>query len=551
MKLLSTLSIKARLTLVVGVTTAALLAIGILGMSGMRQAADTLELVYEDQLVPTGQLGQLLQMMEENRAQLVLALQHDPVSEFAPMHNHPLSMHTDIVDKNIEKISELWAHVMPHLKGPEQAKLAEEFTTLRQVFVAEGLEPAVAKLQAGEYRAANLVILQQVNPSFSKAHEAAKRLLQSLLDSAQASHEEAEQRTTFMLTAFVTLLVAGVGLSVLQAFFTIRGVNNAVHQIDTVVTQLADGNLSARSGYARNDELGHIARAVDRMAETFKNTVQELTGAIADLTTAAEETSAVTEQTSSGIRQQQSETEQVATAMNEMNATVHEVASNAVQAASAAHNADEQAANGRRVVSQTIEAMDALATEVEKAAEVIHSLESESESIGTVLDVIRGIAEQTNLLALNAAIEAARAGEQGRGFAVVADEVRTLAQRTQQSTQEIQVMIERLQGGARNAVQVMEAGRNRAQAGVDQAAQAGTSLEAITEAVTRINDMNTQIASAAEQQSAVAEEINRNISNISQIAEQTSEGSQQTAAASETLARLAEELQALVSRFRL
>jgi methyl-accepting chemotaxis protein len=233
-----------------------------------------------------------------------------------------------------------------------------------------------------------------------------------------------------------------------------------------------------------------------------------------------------------------------------MAATSQEVARNTAAAANAARQADSETQAGREVVNQAIDAIDHLAQEVVSAADVIHRLEAESGKIGTVLDVIRGIAEQTNLLALNAAIEAARAGEQGRGFAVVADEVRTLATRTQESTQEIQKMIERLQTGAKSAVQVMEQGRSKAQVSVQQAARAGTSLDTIATAVSAISDMNAQIASAAEEQGAVAEEINRNITNISQIANQTASGAEQTATASAELAKLAARLQTHVGRFK-
>ncbi|MCU7922437.1 MAG: methyl-accepting chemotaxis protein, partial [Candidatus Thiodiazotropha sp. (ex Dulcina madagascariensis)] len=268
------------------------------------------------------------------------------------------------------------------------------------------------------------------------------------------------------------------------------------------------------------------------------------------LASAAEETSVVTAQTTAGINQQHTETDQIATAINQMNATVHDVAQNAVHAAEATRNADASSEEGKKVVDKTIEAINQLATEVEQAAKVIHELEQETENIGSVLDVIKSIAEQTNLLALNAAIEAARAGEQGRGFAVVADEVRTLAGRTQQSTQEIEEMISRLQTGANKAVQVMETGKTKTLVGVEQAAAAGKALETINAAVESINNMNTQIASAAEEQSSVTEEINRNITNISQVAEQTSSGAAQTAQASDDLARLAEQLKGLVAQFK-
>jgi methyl-accepting chemotaxis protein len=270
----------------------------------------------------------------------------------------------------------------------------------------------------------------------------------------------------------------------------------------------------------------------------------------AQLAAAAEEMSAVTMQTSHGIQEQQSQTDQLATAMNEMAATVQEVARHALDAAGAASKANDESAKGRQVVNDAVNTIDALSEAIARAAEAIQRVEADSDRIGTVLDVIRGIADQTNLLALNAAIEAARAGEQGRGFAVVADEVRTLAGRTQDSTQEIQAMIESLQTGSKEAVNLMEQSREQAQSGVEQTAKAGDALSAIADEVGRINDMNTQIASAAEEQSAVAEEINLNVVTINQVGDESAQGAEQTARASEDLASLATELQQMVGKFK-
>ncbi|MDX5332969.1 MAG: methyl-accepting chemotaxis protein, partial [Gammaproteobacteria bacterium] len=250
------------------------------------------------------------------------------------------------------------------------------------------------------------------------------------------------------------------------------------------------------------------------------------------------------------VSQQLSEIDQVATAMNEMTATVQEVARNAQEAEMAARAADEQASGGQRVVHDTVAAINALAERVEGLSQTMTSLESASVDIGTVLEVIKGIAEQTNLLALNAAIEAARAGEQGRGFAVVADEVRQLASRTQQSTREIQGMIESLQATASQAAGEMEAGRKDAETSVDKAAQAGKALDDIARAVKTITDMNVQIASAAEEQAAVTEELNRNTSNIQALANQSADGSRQTDEASQELARLAADLQMGLGQFK-
>ena len=360
-----------------------------------------------------------------------------------------------------------------------------------------------------------------------------------------------KKKTTITMIAVVMVLVV-IGAAVGVTYWYMTRAFRPLNAIIASVNDIAKGNLAVHiEAASTQDETGQLQTATREMVKELHGLISEVTGSTAQLSAAAEEMSVITEQSRRGMHMQQSEIDQIATAMHEMATTVQEVARNAAAAANAAHKADDEAKSGQRVVTQTVEAIDAVAHEVESAAVVIEKLAADSTSIGTVLDVIRGIAEQTNLLALNAAIEAARAGEQGRGFAVVADEVRTLATRTQESTQEIQKMIERLQAGAKSAVQVMEQGRSKAQVSVQQAARAGTSLDAIATAVGAISDMNAQIASAAEEQGAVAEEINRNIANISQIASQTASGAGQTATASAELAKLAVNLQSHVGRFNI
>ena len=311
-----------------------------------------------------------------------------------------------------------------------------------------------------------------------------------------------------------------------------------------------EGDLTQRLAARGNDEVTVMAKGFNQFASRIQAMIKQVGGSTNALAEAADDLKQITESTRGGVQRQRNEIDQVATAMTEMAATVQEVARNAATAAEAARDANDEAGSGKRVVEETIRAINALAGEVQGASDVINQLAADSEAIGGVLDVIRGIAEQTNLLALNAAIEAARAGEQGRGFAVVADEVRTLAQRTQTSTQEIQGMIEKVQGGARNAVAVMESGRDKAADSVSKASEAGASLGTINYAVSAINDMNMQIASAAEEQSAVAEEINRNIVNIGTVADETAEGSNRIAAANEHLVRLGSELQEIVNQFK-
>ena len=358
----------------------------------------------------------------------------------------------------------------------------------------------------------------------------------------------------FMFLDMSQYIVIGANVIIIAVMFGlahyIGKINgDRAHDCVIAIQAMSKGNLNYKLRIDGKDEFAWMCWEYSQCRKNFSKLVQEILGSSGQLAAAAEELSAITEQSTNGVMRQQGETEQVATAMNEMSATVSEVARNAANAASAAQDADAQAKNGSQVVATTVDTIHNLATEVERTAGVIENLKEDSISIGTVLDVIRDIAEQTNLLALNAAIEAARAGEQGRGFAVVADEVRTLASRTQQSTREINDMIERLQTGANEAVSVMQAGREKAEESVEQAGKAGEALQMITQVVDNIKSMNMQIASAAEEQSATAEEINRNIVNISEVAQETSTGSRQTATASDELARLAADLQSQVSKF--
>ncbi|PHN34474.1 chemotaxis protein [Pseudomonas amygdali] len=358
--------------------------------------------------------------------------------------------------------------------------------------------------------------------------------------------ESAQARTTQ-----ITCTLLAIILGMIAAVIITRQITRPLQETLAVVDRIASGDLTQTLAVTRRDELGVLQQGIQRMGSTLRELIGGIRDSVVQIASAAEELSAVTEQTSAGVNSQKVETDQVATAMHEMSATVAEVARNAEQASQAASNADREARDGGKVVGEAIVQIERLANEVGRSADAMNQLEQESDKIGKVMDVIKAVAEQTNLLALNAAIEAARAGEAGRGFAVVADEVRGLAQRTQQSTVEIETLVAALQSGTRQVSSIMLSSRELTVSSVQLSRQAGTSLGSITQTVSNIQAMNQQIAAAAEEQSAVAEEISRSIVNVRDVSEQTASASEETAASSVELARLGGQLQTMVSHFRI
>ncbi|AHF70308.1 MULTISPECIES: methyl-accepting chemotaxis protein [Pseudomonas] len=365
------------------------------------------------------------------------------------------------------------------------------------------------------------------------------------LQKTLAEQDTSQARNLQLIGTLIALL-----LGVFAAIIITRQITRPLQETLEVVNRIASGDLSHTVVITRRDELGVLQQGIQRMGATLRELITGIRDGVTQIASAAEELSAVTEQTSAGVNSQKVETDQVATAMHEMSATVHEVARNAEQASVAASTADKEAREGDKVVGEAIHQIEKLANEVLRSSDAMTVLEQESNKIGKVMDVIKAVAEQTNLLALNAAIEAARAGEAGRGFAVVADEVRGLAQRTQQSTEEIESLVAALQNGTRQVSDIMLGSRSLTDSSVALTRKAGTSLESITRTVSNIQAMNQQIAAAAEQQSSVADEISRSILNVRDVSEQTAEASEETAASSVELARLGNQLQMMVSHFR-
>ena len=378
--------------------------------------------------------------------------------------------------------------------------------------------------------------------------------LENLLNLADKKASHIESQVNGAITTGNTFVIVVVIISIAVAAFigyvTVRAITRPLYRVNELLTVASSGDLTHRLDDSAQDEFGLLARNCNTLIGNLKELITAINVRAEQLAAASEQTSAVTAQTTHSIQDQKSQIGQVATATTEMHSTSQLVVQNAEDTLSQIRHADAEAENVRQISLENKNTIEILSRDVQEAADVINKLHQDSASIGGILDVIRGVADQTNLLALNAAIEAARAGEQGRGFAVVADEVRTLASRTQESTQEINAMIEVLQAGAEKAVSVMDQGKDQTAACVAQTEKATQALDIITDAVHKAHDVSSQIEQSAREQNTVSQEISEKLETIVGIAEETTAGAQQTSESSHEVARLAEELQQSIRQFK-
>jgi len=432
--------------------------------------------------------------------------------------------------------------------GPEEAALYKTFTvTLDNYLQAQNQMMALSR--ENKLEEVRSLINTKIKDGTDQMGEQLNKLVAFNAADAKKNSDQAGDHYKSAITGIITVAVIAALLTVLLAWLLTRSIvtplNRAVHAARTI----AEGNLSQAIEIDGKDEPARLLEALSAMQTNLRKTIEQIAGSATQLGAAAEELSAVTEEASRGLQQQNNEIEQAATAVNEMTAAVEEVARNAVSTSEASNQSTQAAREGRDRVVETVDAIQTMTHDVQNTSLMIEGLAAQGRDIGKVLDVIRAIAEQTNLLALNAAIEAARAGEAGRGFAVVADEVRALAHRTAQSTQEIEKMVAGIQNGTGEAVSSMQQSNQRTQSTLEMARAAGIALEQITQSIYLINERNLVIASASEEQAQVSREVDRNLVNIRDLATQSAAGANQTSAATHELSRLAVDLNAMVARF--
>ncbi|SEC88150.1 methyl-accepting chemotaxis protein [Pseudomonas saponiphila] len=539
---LRTLNIAPRAFLGFALIGCLMLFLGIFALNQMSKIRAATERITQDTLPSIKSVDDFTQLSLRLRVQAYrLLLNRDPQEQQQTLN---------AINERNRKIDETRTQYLPLISSPDEQAVYDQYVEL--LTHHRQLEQQLIELSHdNQLDSMQKLLNHELMDSAEKISATLNQLVQINTQYSSTADQEAAAQYRTAVNLVVTLLVLASALTLLFAWRLIRSITlpiaNALHAAETI----AEGNLSQPIRVDARDEAGRLLQAMLTMQEKLRDTLQRITASAGQLASAAEELNSVTDESARGLTQQNNEIEQAATAVNEMTSAVEEVARNAVSTSEASQNATQSAGDGRDMVQETVAAIERMTGDVQSTASLIGDLANESRDIGKVLDVIRGLADQTNLLALNAAIEAARAGEAGRGFAVVADEVRALAHRTQQSTSEIERMIGSIQSGTEHAVNSMRNSTERAESTLNIARGAGLSLDTINSAIIQINERNLVIASAAEEQAQVAREVDRNLVNIRDLSVQSTTGANQTRSASSELSVLAVDLNNLVTRFQL
>jgi methyl-accepting chemotaxis protein len=538
----SNLKLRTKLFAFIGFLAVMLIVAGGTGLYGITASKNALLSVYNDHLQGITLLGEVRNRQMQIRGQLLTSRLETDAFEIVDGMDKVRS-HIFHIEKNITDYKE-------KIRSPEQQKLLDEFMTARNQYGMTGVMPTVSALSAMNFKEADSIRKQVLETTYEKASMGIDALIAYQTEQAKAEYERVSLLTQSIYVLSIAAVLAGVALSVVVGLLIARSINHGVRILDRTAAQLAGGDLTARAEITSKDELGEVGGAFNRMAGDFANVIRELRQSADRVAGASSTLSHTSDRVSEGSKGQIDNAASAAQSIEELNASVKEIAHRAEGAVTAADEASATSDQGQRVVANAVSGIQQVAGTVGQTAALITALGKRSDQIGQIVEVIRGIAEQTNLLALNAAIEAARAGEQGRGFAVVADEVRNLAERTASSTAEISEMIKGFQNETASAVQAMETGSQQMEGGVAQANQALGSLQQIDANVKRVVEMIQGIAAATRSQSQATEFITTRVEQIVQMARENGAHIDRATMASHDLQKLSEHFQQVVARFK-
>ncbi|PIO95514.1 methyl-accepting chemotaxis protein [Pseudomonas syringae] len=518
------------------------LAVGGLGMIGINRLSDALELTFSNNLVSVASTNETMTALTTHNRGLYRLLDARDKATAEKMRQS--------INAELERAQKVYSVYRATPQEDDERAAGDQYDALMSAYISAS-QNIFDLQQAGKLEDARNRLNALADGEFNKA----RGYLQIMIDSNKRQIKEGAEAADRLQSNSVFMLTAGIVIAfvvaIMLGILITRMISGPLRSAIEVAQRIASGDLTQSVSSTRGDEAGHLLNAIGTMQGNLKRTIQEISSASDQLASAAEELGAVTEESTRGLTRQNDEIQQAATAVNEMTAAVEEVARNAVSTSEESKSLATDAANGRGQVDNTVKGIGTMVREITESTGSVTTLAGHVRDISKVLEVIRSIAEQTNLLALNAAIEAARAGEQGRGFAVVADEVRALAHRTQASTVEIEGMIGTVQSGADGAVAAMSKSLATATSTQELAQRAGSALEKITSGVGMINERNMVIASASEEQAQVAREVDRNLVNIQELSAQSAAGANQTSASSQELSRLATSFNTMVAQFKL
>ncbi len=550
-RLFGRMRIAHRLWAMVALSTVLFVVAVVVGWHGLNDARNALKSVYEDRAVPMHDLSRFNAIIKENYAEVLRGFQHDPQGQLFTVHDHPTSLHTDLVKKRAGELDGIWAKYMATYLTEEEKVLAEDFSAKRKVWIEQVLT-AVRALEAEDFSPAVLAaFLKAGREEGHAAEEAMDKLMQYQADRAKYEFEQAEAVYQRDLIIYVTLLAVGLIGLLWQAISSIGHITGSLREAGQAAEAIASGDLTRPMPRAGEDEIGDLMAKLGVMRNTLHELIASIAQNVKGLADSSSELSSSANGSARTTEMQAEAASSMAASVEELSVSIDQVEEHAREARAVTQESSTQSTEGGRIIHEAAGEMGRIADAVNSTAGTIKELSGYSEQISSIVQVIKDIADQTNLLALNAAIEAARAGEQGRGFAVVADEVRKLAERTGKSTQEIGDMIHKIQQGTDRAVQEMQSGVQRVGDGVQLAHKAGDSVTGIRASAERATQAVDDINLALKEQAVAARDIAQKVERIAQGSEENSAAVAQTAAAARRLESLAGELKAMASRFRI